>query len=172
MNLIGRDSWFRSRTAMYIGTSLASAAVPNSETLAVATAVATTSLLLSPVRDRLNITGRGLGVVAAVGLGVATGFNALVDDGAVDRGASGVTALEAGAYETYTDFVVPTWNLAHSFGDKARVPADAFLNLVGVEERIEDGVAGTSIDIFEEDIGDFLRQAISPYEDITLPEYE
>lgn len=159
--------------------SIPAAAVPHSETLAVATGLAAASILLNPVRrwinsyvDRVPLLGvatRNTFNTAVAGAVLATGINALADGGTLDQGMNIIDGTQVAALETFNNTVTPVWQTLDSWGDTIKTPAAIALNAVGAP-LIEDGVAARTIDLVERDIGTFIHQAISPFEDIERPE--
>lgn len=161
----------------------AAATVPNSETLAVATAIAATSIVVSPVRRWVNsflekVPAGALGAAwatrsnfnaAAAVTGLMVAVNTFADDGTIDRGLSIGNALQVAATETLVNNVTPTWETMDAIGDTIKTVPSIVLGAFNAP-TIEDGYVGRAIDLIEHDTGEFIREVISPFEDVERPE--
>ena len=174
-------TWQLAGATALLGT--VAATVPNSETLSVATAIAATSMVVSPVRrwansfaERLPLGGLGSAWAtrsnfntAAAAAVLVTAFNTIGDGGTVDNGLTFLDGLQVAATDTYVNTVTPAWETLDSAGDTIKTVPGIVLGAFNAP-TIEDGIVGRRIDLAEHDIGNLLRQAISPFEEVETPE--
>lgn len=170
-----------------IGTAVlsgAAAAMPQSEALSVAAALAVLNPVIDRIRqpmhavvDRLPMLNRLSSLVgsnfamAASAVALSTGLNMIspsADGGYNQRHPDFFTSAQIGLHETYQGTVKPVFSFLDGTGDVIKAPASGIINVfewaTDSDLTADTGQFARSVDYLEHYVADGIETIISPYE--------